>query len=365
MRPRRARDFFSPRVITFASMAFVVVGACTTFNGLSVPIASDGDASFDASADGDTGPPLTDGGVGFLSLEDAVRFCKNAFTCPNLATSTIESIDVPIDTQHFSSCVDWVAGSLPPDRIGIAQTASFLECAAKASSCTAAIDCMWFGLLAAGDPRCEGIDSGPLTDAGYDRGSCIDDGGAVVYCSSGSFGTIEHCDNAYSPAGSTCRAGSDGIHYCDLTVPCGSGADCNGSVLTFCGVNGDRAGHDCAVGGFTCGADVSGTVDCLTNGTYRSCTTVGATCAGDTVYVCDSQYSAAYDCVAAGGTCDDTFTARCKRPTDTCSPGSPGIDTCTGNSITLCSGGQPQVFDCTSVGLTCKAAASGQSAHCG
>ena len=352
-------------VLGSIGITLAILGACTTFNGLSVPDQSGADATSDVINNNDAGNdalPSTDGGGGFLSLEDAVKFCVNAFNCPNLATSTIESIDVPVDTQHFSSCVDWMNGPLPPDRVGVAQTALALECAAKATTCKAAVDCMWFGIIDPTDSRCVGIDAGPLTDAGYDKGVCIEDGGGVIYCN---YDTIQHCGNPYFPAGSICKAGTDGIHYCDLTIPCGTTTNCNGSVLTFCGVNGDRAGHDCAVGGFTCGTDISGDTDCLTNGTLRNCTTVGATCSGDTVDVCDSQYSSAYDCSAAGGTCDATFTARCKRPTDTCTPSSPGIDKCTGDTIQLCSGGQPQNFDCTSIGLKCKPAASGQTGHCG
>jgi hypothetical protein len=359
---QRTRSRFAVVGVVFA---LAIVGACTTFNGIAdINESNSGDASFDASNDATDEKVTVDAGAGFLDLADAVKFCVKAFDCPNLATSTIESIDVPVDTQHFSSCVDWVNGGLPPDRVGVAKTASFLECAAQAASCTAAVDCMWFGLIDPTDPRCDGIDAGKLTDAGIDKGVCIDDGGTVIYCLNDA---IEHCGSSYYPAGSVCKAGNDGIHYCDLTIPCGTTTDCNGSVLTFCGVNGDRAGHDCAIGGFTCGSDISGDTDCLTNGTVRNCTTVGATCSsdGDTVYVCDSQYSAAYDCVAAGGTCDDTFTARCKRPTDTCAPGGPGIDTCNGNVISLCSGGQPVSFDCSSIGLKCLAASNGQTGHCG
>ncbi|MEO8875847.1 MAG: hypothetical protein ABI461_09690 [Polyangiaceae bacterium] len=363
MRDRRTPRSLSSRLVAFGVIAFGVAGACTTFNGLSVPGAVSGDASFDASIDGEAGPSPLDGGVGFLSLEDAVRFCVNAFNCPNLAMSTIESVDVPVDTQHFSSCVDWLAGGLPPDRLGVDQTASFLECAAKATSCAAATDCMWLDLIDTSDPRCNGIDSGPATEAGIDPGTCQDDGGTIIYCTSSPY--IVRCENAYWAEGSTCRKGSDGVHRCDLKTPCGSTTDCNGSILSYCGVNGDRVGYDCAVGGFTCGTDISGDTDCLTNGSLRSCSIIGATCSGDTVNVCDGEYTAAYDCVALNATCDDTFTARCKRPTDTCSPGSPGIDTCTGDTISLCSGGQPKTFDCTSIGMKCKPAASGQSAHCG
>ena len=345
-----------------AATSLAIFGACTIFNGLSVPDTSGGDASFDGNADSEAAPRPIDAGGGFLSLEDAVKFCVNAFNCPNLATSVLESIDVPVDTQHFSSCVDWMAGPLPPDRTGVATTAEFLKCAADATTCSAAGDCVWLDLIDTSDPRCTGVDSGPLTEAGFDPGTCSPDGGDVFFCKGSP--SVFHCSNAYWGAGTKCAAAPDNSKYCYLPGACGS-TDCDGSILSYCSVSGHRVSYDCAPGGFACGTDSTGNTDCLTNGTLRNCSTLGVTCTNNNVSVCDGLYQAAYDCVAAGGTCDDTFTARCKLPTDTCSPASPGIDTCNGSSINLCSGGQPVTFDCTSIGMTCKPGTGGQTAHCG
>ena len=351
------------RALPAAATSLVILGACTVFNGLSVPDATGGDASFDGTADSGEGSANVDAGGGFLSLEDAVKFCVNAFNCPDLATSTLESIDVPVDTQHFSSCVDWMAGPLPPDRPGIPNTAQFLKCAADATSCSAAGDCIWLDLIDPGDPRCVGIDSGPLTEACFDPGTCTPDGGDVLFCKGSP--SVFHCSSNYWGPKTVCATATDQSHYCYLPGGCGTGTDCDGSILSYCSTGGRRVAFDCSLGGFTCGTDSTGNTDCLTNGTLRNCSTLGVSCANDNVSVCDGLYQAAYDCVSAGATCDDTFTARCKLSTDTCSPASPGIDTCNGNSINLCSGGQPVTFDCTSIGLTCKPALAGQTAHCG
>src|ERR1035438_9913193 len=167
------------------------------------------------------------------------------------------------------------------------------------------------------------VDSGPLTDAGFDPGSCENDGGDIIYCNAG---YMEHCSNPYYAPGSTCLLGSGGFRNCDQKGGCGSTA-CAGSFIGYCSTDGHHVSFDCAIGGFTCGTDSTSDTDCLTNGTYRGCTTVATACAGDAVSVCDGAYQASYDCAAtAGGTCDSTFTARCKRPTDACSPASPGID---------------------------------------
>ncbi|HEX7664118.1 MAG TPA: hypothetical protein VF407_06405 [Polyangiaceae bacterium] len=351
-------------VATLATTTLVLFGACTVFNGLSVPDTNGGlDGSLDGAVEAETST-VVDAGAGFLSLEDAVKFCVNAFKCDNLALSTLESIDVPIDTQHFSSCVDWLTGPLPPDRLGAAETAKYLKCAADATTCNDATGCLWLELMDVGDPRCNGVDSGPLTDSGSDPGSCSEDGGDVFFCE-GTNPAIFHCSNGYWAPGTKCRKGTDGSHYCDLAGACGGNADCDGGFLSYCSVNGNRLGFDCTLGGFTCGTDSTGDTDCLTNGTLRSCSSLEVKCASDNVSVCDGLYNASYNCVAGGATCDDTYTARCKRPTDTCSPASPGIDTCNGNVISLCAGGQPVSFDCSTIGLTCKAGTGGTTGHCG
>ncbi|MGH7328551.1 MAG: hypothetical protein ACREJX_09400, partial [Polyangiaceae bacterium] len=239
------------RALPAAATSLVIVGACTVFNGLSVPDTSGGDASLDGTSDtGEASNPI-DAGGGFLTLEDAVKFCVNAFNCPNLATSVLESIDVPVDVQHFSSCVDWMAGPLPPDRTGVATTAQFLKCAADATSCSAAGDCVWLDLVDTTDPRCTGVDSGPLDEAGFDPGTCSPDGGDVLFCKGSP--SVFHCSNAYWGAGTKCGTASDQSHYCYLTGPCGVDTDCDGSVLSYCSTGGRRVSYDCAPGGFSCG----------------------------------------------------------------------------------------------------------------
>ncbi|HSQ67410.1 MAG TPA: hypothetical protein VLM85_29550, partial [Polyangiaceae bacterium] len=81
-----------------------VVASCTIFDGLESRIdgGGGGDAGGDSVLPANTQP-------GYLTLADGVKFCSNAFACPLLGQSTEFSIDVPVDSNHFSSCIGWVA----------------------------------------------------------------------------------------------------------------------------------------------------------------------------------------------------------------------------------------------------------------
>jgi hypothetical protein len=336
-------------------LAVGVAASCTIFDGLDAGVAMDaGDAAPAPDANlADQGLPPGEQ-PGFLSLSNAVAFCSNAFACPNLAASTEFSVDVPVDPNHFSSCVDWLAGPLPSDRNGPTVAAVVLECAAAATTCNAAGGCMWDEVITAGDPRCAGKDAGKA-------GSCGDSNASVYYCNSNP--GIVHCGNAYFAAGSTCLYDDAGTPFC-TSLPCGS-QQCVGDLLSYCGVDGLQYSQNCAMGGFTCGLDSTENYDdCLTNGAAKRCTSLALNCAGTTVALCDSIYVSDYDCAAYGGTCDQTGFPRCKRPTESCTPQDGDIDVCTGTTIALCVGGQKASFDCASIGKTCAAASGGQSAHC-
>ncbi|HSQ65060.1 MAG TPA: hypothetical protein VLM85_17675 [Polyangiaceae bacterium] len=329
-----------------------VVASCTIFDGLESRIdGGGGDGGGDAVGDSVL-PANTQ--PGYLALADGVKFCSNAFACPLLGQSTEFSIDVPVDSNHFSSCIGWVAGPLPKNRLGHDSTAKFLTCAAGATSCGAATGCMWYEVLAPGDPRCAGYDAGIA-------GACADDGGSLLLCNQPS---VEHCNNAYFPSGASCMKGVDTYNYC--ARPTCSGDQCAGSMLEFCGAtNKIYNGWDCAAGGFSCGFDsTEGYVDCLTDGTAKKCSALSVTCQSGIASICDGVYESHYDCNNYGGTCDQTSFPRCTLPGETCTPFDPGIDTCNGSSITLCYGGQKTTFDCASVGKTCVAGANGQTDHC-
>jgi hypothetical protein len=335
-----------------------LVGRCTIFDGLDAGTPDGGDA---AAGDAQTDMQTVDQNLppgeqsGYLSLADGVAFCSNAFACPNLTTSTEFSVDVPVDPNHFSSCIDWVSGPLPKDRNGHDVTAAILQCAAQATTCNAADGCMWDEVITSGDPRCTGKDAGKV-------GSCGDDGGSVYYCNSNP--GIVHCANTYFTSGSTCLYDDAGSPFC-AHLPC-SGQQCLGDTLSFCGLDGLQYTQNCAMGGFTCGFDTTENFDdCLTNGTAKRCTTLAINCTATTISLCDSTYVSDFNCAAFGGTCDTTGFPRCTRPGETCTPQDGDIDLCTGtSSITLCVGGAKTTFDCASIGKTCVAASGGQSAHC-
>jgi hypothetical protein len=326
----------------------VALAACTIFDGLDA-----GDGGGDAGDAGNDQQNLLPGEQpGYLSLADGVAFCSNAFACPNLSTS-VEFMDVPVDSNHFSSCIDWVSGPLPKDRNGHDVTAPVLQCIAKATSCNAAGGCVWDEVISAGDPRCAGKDSG--------KGACGDDGGSVYFCNANP--QILHCANTYFASQSSCMVDDAGAAYC-TRLPC-AGQMCLGDLLSYCAVDGLQYGQNCAMGGFTCGLDSKeGFDDCLTNDAAKRCTTLAINCTGTTVEICDSVFTSDYDCAAYGGTCDQTGFPRCKRPNETCTPQDGDIDVCTGNVIALCVGGQKTAFDCASLGKTCVPASGGQSGHC-
>ena len=333
------------------ALAFTFIGACTVFDGLDGKVITDGGGDVVAPNDANL---IQGEQVGYLSVADGVAFCSNVFACPNLATSVEWSIDVPVDQNHFSSCVDWVSGPLPKDRNGHDVTAAILQCIAKAKSCTAAGACLWQEQLPTGDPRCNGKDAGKL-------GSCGDDGGSIYFC--GANPGLLHCANAFFSAGSTCMYDDAGAPWC-TTLPCGA-QQCLGDMLSYCGTDGLQFSQNCAMGGFTCGFDSKeGYDDCLTNGSRKVCNSLAISCSGTTVEICDGYFISDYDCATYGGTCDQTGFPRCKRPNESCTPLDGDVDVCTANNLTLCVNGAKTTFDCTTLGKTCAGASGGQSGHC-
>ena len=132
------------RIVVWAGLASgaILVAAldasCTTFDGLSASAAdasaTDASGLPDVAEAGDAGPDLP----GFIPLLDAVKVCANALKCPNLAQSVIYSIDVPLDRANFSSCVSWLAGPLPPNRLVSPNIITELTCVSLETSCAEA-----------------------------------------------------------------------------------------------------------------------------------------------------------------------------------------------------------------------------------
>jgi hypothetical protein len=351
--------------------------ACTTFNGLSVgdtPLDEAGavDASFDEKAppadarDSGNASDAPSKQTSFLSIEDAVRVCTLAIQCPLLPKSVQASLAVPLDILNYSLCVDWLAGPLPPNRVGVTTEGNELACVAKGTTCTKALACISQEFLDDLDPRCAGF---PL-DGGRDAGffQYCDDAGGVVRCDPQFFHDVLHCTSGYYMPGSKCTLGSDHTKSCATGTDCPS-TSCSGNLLEFCGGNDTHQAENCAIEGLTCGFDVtddSGVPTCLTTDRAVTCTAQGTDCAGNAVSVCDGFTRSQYDCAALGGTCTKASgTARCKRADDVCAPEDPSVNQCSGSNLSLCVGGHPTSFDCARVGMKCVPGGGSLSGHCG
>jgi hypothetical protein len=349
----------------FAQLA-TAIASCTTFDGLEAQ-APAGDASvvdspvppppLDANGDmeaGEAGPVQTT----YLDPSDAARACANVFKCSLLAGSIVASIAVPVDPTNFSSCMDWLSGPLPPNRVGVNIQSGMFQCIANATSCQAAGSCVPIEDLAPNDPRCG--------DAGTDAAEkCADDGGTVLRCRDQ---YALHCDTAYYAPGSRCLKGSDNSHWCAINTNCATASQCVGSLNDYCGSPSNlHEGVNCAAEGFTCGLEPDASdPTCLTSTTVETCAAVGSDCAGHSVVVCDGFQLSKFDCSALGGTCSKTGgPAHCVRTADRCTSFGAAANVCVGTSIALCVGGSMTTFDCASIGLTCKPAIGALSAHCG
>ena len=159
------------------AIAIGAASACTTFDGLSA--SSDGgvDAGVDQGVVVVDAAPEAAALPTYLSEGDAAKACALVFRCPLLASSVITSVAVPVDPTNFTLCMDWLAGPLPPNRVGIPIQSSIFQCIANATTCSAAAACVPIENFLPGDPRCADAGAG---DAGKEK--CADDGGTVLRC---------------------------------------------------------------------------------------------------------------------------------------------------------------------------------------
>jgi hypothetical protein len=358
-RPWRATAFLLVGVA--AAIAVAAAASCTTFDGLTVPAADGGgDAPFDAP--GTDAPPPTEASTaqGYLSLAEAARVCALVFKCPLLASSILTSAAVPVDQLNYSLCMQWLAGPIPPDRVGFPVQAQIFACMAQASTCAQAGSCLSVENLGPGDSRC--------ADAGADAAErCADDGGTVLRCADG---YVLHCGAAYYAPGSQCLVGDDETHWCSLSTHCTVQPSCIGPLLQYCGQGSNLTfSVDCAYEGYTCDVasnDDSGSPNCNTGSLVDLCSTAGTSCTGAVVDVCDGFQISEFDCAALGGTCTATNgSARCTRSDDHCTPFDADVNVCSNNTLSLCVGGGKQQVDCASLGMTCVPGAGAESGHCG
>jgi hypothetical protein len=332
----------------------VLIAGCPSLDGFV------GDGGTDVTTTDATDAASPSGG--FVALSDAIAYCSKALTCANLAKSTVISLDLPIDGTNFAACVSWLTSTLPSDRVGVTKAQKALQCAAQATSCSAASACRWFEMIDPGDPRCVGYTGGSF-------GQCSPNLTSTLECN---YDFIAHCDDPFNYSGSSCLKGNTGYYFCAVSSglcsgDAGASATCSGSYNTYC-QDGFLVGYDCEVQGMTCGKDpITQQYGCLSNGKSKTCNAAGTmTCAGTTVDVCDGITTSEINCGTLGATCSTAGNnvPRCVLPNETCSPYDASSNVCTGDVISLCIDGQPNSFDCSSAGMHCVAASGKVGAHC-
>jgi hypothetical protein len=306
-----------------------------------------------SDAGSDAGPTQ----VSYLSVDDAARLCSLAFSCKELPATITSSTGVPIDSQNYSDCMTWLAGPIPPTRIGLQIQSAVLKCMAQATTCLAAATCGIIEQIPAGDPRCG--------DAGPDAAErCADNGATVLRCGSR---FALHCNNPYYAPGNTCLSGDGNkTFWCALEKNCSITQGCSGSVVEYCDVDALRNSINCAAIGTSCGVDPdAGNNECLTEGQLQFCATLSSSCKGDSVEVCNGDKKSLFYCKDINGTCaNPQGAARCVREGDRCTPFDLDVNVCNGTSLHLCVGGKLVDFDCAGIGFTCKAASGSVPAQC-
>jgi hypothetical protein len=330
----------------------VVAAACTTFDFPAPTGAADGSV--------DAGSPSA-----YLDPKDAASFCAQLFRCPRLADAVALSIALPVDLPSsplgFSACMDWVAGPIDPERLGLASQRGLLSNVASATTCEAA------GAALPVQPADAGTTCGLTCADSTELESCSPEGGAFVL----------PCGPPYFGSDAGCLVYDAGA-VCVNTGACTAGLSCSMDQTTL---------HDCLPPGYstfvsydcTLTARVCASLD--KSGNLADCVLPGDNtapcplhdkrdaCDGTSVLACAGGLAAQteFDCAAVGRHCavstaDD---ARCVASTDTCTPFDATQNVCSGTSITVCIGGVPSSFDCSTIGLGCVAGGANQTSHCG
>ena len=322
----------------------------------------------------DAGPP------GFLDVPTAGRFCSQLFRCPTLAPIITETLGLPLDVPSsplgFSSCMDWVAGPVDPQRVGLVEQLMLLQAVADAKSCDAAAAVVPVQLVADAGTACP---NGFMLDA-----FCLDPGTfAICDPKLGTFSTS--CSSAlFASTPQTCRTfdGGDPLvaGLCANTSgTCTVGKSCpdlagTSTTLRTCYFDRVYTDYNCAISGRQCAqTQNSKSADCVVPPMG------GPPCDGGSVDDCDlasvrhcsAITQTEFRCDAVGLTCssaNDGHVPRCAPDAGAaCNPFDSQQNVCTGGAISVCIGGRPQSFDCTSINLQCVTEPSGsaQTAHCG
>jgi hypothetical protein len=301
-------------------------------------------------ADASGSDRISAGGPRFVTKEQAAIVCTRARTCPELATSILISNSVPIDTANYSACIDWLAGPLPANRVGVDRQAAVVACVASANGCAAALACLSTNAIGPSDPLCA-----DASGAAY----CTDDGGTAVVCNGVPGAVAVHCTSTSFGPGDRCVALPGNGAICGHALADGGcPSACNQGVLTSCDVPGIASTYDCASQGYECVAQ-TGASTCATGSDVVPCSAFDVSCFHGSVGVCDGSELSVFDCSAAFGTCvpTDGGTPRCTRPGETCTSDDPTMNQCVGTTISLCVGGEATTLDCAALGMACASSA--------
>jgi hypothetical protein len=321
--------------------------ACTTF-----------DFSAPSPAPSDGGSPAA-----YLGTDDAARLCSLLFQCPHLDDAIALSIALPLDDPpalNFSACMDWVAGPIDPDRLGLAAQRALLSAVAAATSCTAA------GAALPVQPIASGSTCGLTCATTTELSSCTPDAGTYLLpCAAPFFGQPGAC--LATDAGATCLS----------TGACSTGLSCSSDATALIDCispgNASFVSYDCTLTGRQCTVlGKGGLADCVipTHNT-APCPLHDRrdACDGTSVLACAGGIPAQteFDCSAVKRTCQISSAgdARCVGAADECTPFDADENACRGTMITVCIGGVPSSYDCATIGKSCVAGAAGQTAHCG
>jgi hypothetical protein len=362
-----------------AAVVLVAGGAiaCTTFDFPPPSGATSADASSEASVDAtvhvDAG---TDGGTQtpFLDVADAASLCTLIFECPRLAQAIEASLVIPLDTPsvplNFSGCMDWLAGPVDPDRVGLKQQQTILSDISGRLTCAGAYSASPVHPVEAGGSCLATSCSDP-----NDFETCSPEAGAfMVECDAAVFGP---------PADGVQRCAVDdgGTAVCLAGPPCPrAGLSCDDNTLIDCyGVPATKhaySTYNCALSGRAC-ISGGGAADCVVPGKLASpcpdgkpddeCDITGGVnavkhCAGGLLAQTE------FDCAAVGRTCSTASgVARCVGPNDACTPFDPDENQCSdgGSSISVCIGGVKSSFDCGLIGKACIKGDALRTGHCG
>ena len=351
-------DAGMPRVaVHLIALATGVGLACTAFD-----FPAPDDQATDASADVPIEAPDAGAYKTLLTVSDGALFCAQLFRCPRLDEAVELSIALPVATPAsplgYSACMDWVAGPIDPERIGLTTQQGLLQAVATAGSCEAAYAALPVR------PSDAGVCTGACPDS-TDIESCArDDAGAFTL----------PCEAPYFGQPGTCYADDAGVAVCVSAGMCTTGLSCTDpSTLVSClSAKLDAfTAYDCTLSGRQCASQGTHLADCLVPGHNTApcpLEDVRDECDGTSVLHCAGGLLAQteLDCAAVGRTCSSAnSSARCVGASDTCTPFDATMNVCSGTRISLCIGGVPQSFDCQSQQMQCMPGNATQSAHCG